>query len=301
MRVDVQLFGLPATEYAPLVVHAERLGFDTVWLADHVITPARYAPTYPYRSSGDPGIRPDTPLSDVTVTLGHLAARTSRIRLGTGVLIAPLRDPFHLARAWASLQQLSAGRAVLGLGVGWMAEEFAALGVDFGTRGARTDEMLRILDLLWSGEPVAHQGRFFDFPTVHFGPSPQPPVPVVVGGHSPAALRRAARHGAGWFGPDVDLATSARLCGQLAQLREQVGRADDDFTCHVRLHGAISVATVRAYRDAGLDHLVVAPFTRLPPAATRADRLAALDSVAERLASLWPDPASTGHLAGETR
>jgi len=299
MRFDLQLFGLPATEYAPLAVHAERLGFHTVWLADHVITPAQYAPTYPYRASGDPGIRPSTPLADVTVTLGHLAARTTRIRLGTGVLIAPLRDPFHIARAWASLQQLSAGRAVLGVGVGWMAEEFAALGADFGTRGARTDEMLRVLDLLWSGRPVAHHGRFFDFPTVHFGAAPQPPVPVVVGGHSRAALRRAARHGAGWFGPDVDLATSARLCGRISALREQLGRADDGFTHHVRLSGEISIAAVEAYRDAGLDHLVVAPFTRLPPAATRADRLAALDSVAERLAPLWPDPASAGRPTGE--
>lgn len=299
MRFDLQLFGLPAPEYAPLAVRAEQLGFDTVWLADHVVTPAHYAPTYPYRESGDPGIRPSTPLADVTVTLGHLAARTTRIRLGTGVLILPLRDPFHVARAWASLQQLSAGRAVLGVGVGWMAEEFAALGADFGTRGARTDEMLRVLDLLWSGGPVTHQGRFFDFSTVHFGPAPEPAVPLVVGGHSRAALRRAARHGAGWFGPDVDLATSVRLCGRIAELRDDFGRAGHDFTHHVRLSGEISVGAVEAYRDAGLDHLVVAPFTRLPPTATRADRLAALDSVAERLAPLWPDPAPTGEPPGD--
>ncbi|MFY1638068.1 TIGR03619 family F420-dependent LLM class oxidoreductase [Solwaraspora sp. WMMB335] len=293
MRFDVQLFGLPATEYTQLACHAERLGFDTVWLADHVVTPARYARIYPYRRSGDPGIRPSTPLVDVLVTLGHLAARTSRIRLGTGVLIAPLRDPFLIARAWASLQQLSAGRAVLGVGVGWMAEEFAALGVDFTTRGARTDELLRVLDLLWSGQPVAHHGRFFAFPTVHFGPPPHPPVPVVVGGHSPAALRRAARHGSGWFGPDVDLATSARLCRQIDELRERSG-AGGPFTHHVRLAGEISVAAAEAYRDAGLEHLVVAPFTRLPAGATAADRRAALDSVAERLAPLWPDSHPVG-------
>ena len=301
MRFDVQLFGLPASEYAPLAAHAEHLGFDTVWLADHVITPTSYAPVYPYRASGDPGIRSSTPLADVAVTLGHLAARTTRIRLGTGVLILPLRDPFQVARAWASLQQLSAGRALLGVGVGWMAEEFAALGVDFATRGARTDEMLRVLDLLWSGRPVAHHGRFFDFDTVHFGASPEPAVPLIVGGHSQAALRRAARHGVGWFGPDVDLATSVRLRDRIDELRAKFGRTDAAFTHRVRLSGEISVGAVEAYRDAGLDHLVVAPFTRLPQAATRADRLAALDSVAERLAPLWaPVSAYIGNPSGET-
>lgn len=295
MRFDLQLFGLPAREYAPLAAHAEQLGFDTVWLADHVVTPADYTPNYPYRATGDPGIRPDTPLADVTVTLGHLAARTTRIRLGTGVLILPLRDPFHVARAWSSLQQIADGRAVLGVGVGWMAEEFAALGIDFGTRGRRTDEMLRVLELLWSGRPVAHHGRFFDFDTVHFGEAPQPAVPLVIGGHSDAALRRAARHGTGWFGPDVDLPTSAALRDRIDELRIRAGRSETGFTHHVRLHGEISVGAVEAYRDVGLDHLVVAPFTRLPATATRAERLAALDSVAERIAPLWPEPVPTGN------
>jgi probable F420-dependent oxidoreductase len=288
MPFSIQLFGLPPHEYGPLVEHADALGFHTVWLADHVITPLRFRRVYPYKPGGDPGYRPDTPLADVAVTLAYLAARTQRIRLGSGVLILPLRNPFHVAQAWATLQHLSGGRAVLGVGSGWMAEEFDALGEDFAARGTRLDEALDVLGGLWSGAPVAYQGRHFAFPDVRFAAPPPVPVPVVVGGHAPPALRRAARRADGWFGPDVDLATSLRLTRRIDELRERAGRGDVPFTHYVRLVGELAPATVAAYREAGLDHLVFSPFTRLPRDASLADRIAALDAAAERLAVAEP-------------
>lgn len=283
MGLSIQLFGLPAQQYAPIAQRADVLGFEAIWLADHVITPLEFARTYPYKESGDPGYRPQTPLADVAVTLGYLAACTRRIKLGTGVFVLPLRNPFVVARAWASLQNLSGGRAILGVGAGWMAEEFVAVGEDFRTRGARLDEMLDVLTLLWSGQPVSHAGRFFRFPPVQFGGPPEVEIPIVVGGHSDAALRRAATRASGWFGPDVDLDVTRRMVQQIDRFRDEAGRSHLQFTHYVRLRGPITASNAEAYREAGLTHLVFSPFTRLPAQATLTDRLTALDDVAEAL------------------
>jgi probable F420-dependent oxidoreductase len=287
MKFSMQLFGLSAAEYLPLVERAETLGFEAVWLADHVVTPMEFAKVYPYAASGDPGFRPETPLIDVAVTLGFLAARTSRIRLGTGVFVLPMRNPFHVARSWAALQNLSGGRAVLGLAAGWMREEFEAVGESFPDRGGRTDEMLDVLTLLWSGEPVEFHGEHFDFGPVHFAGAPQTPIPFVFGGHADRALRRAARRGTGWFGPNLDLAGSLALTSRLDALRAEAGRAGEPFDHYVRLFGELSPAAVRRYEDAGYEHLVFSPFNRLPRTATLDEKLAALDGVVESLGPAW--------------
>ncbi|WP_051265520.1 TIGR03619 family F420-dependent LLM class oxidoreductase [Nakamurella lactea] len=282
MQFSVQFFGLPADQYLPLAIRAEQLGFHTLWLADHVVTPLDYDKVYPYNSAGDPGYRAETPLTDVAVTLGFLAGRTERIRLGAGVFVLPMRNPFHVARSFAALQNLSGGRLTLGLGTGWMREEFEAVGVPFRRRGDRTDEMLEVLDLLWSGRPVEYHGKFIDFPSVHFAGAPEQPIPYVFGGHSPAALRRAARVGSGWFGPNLDLAATAELTGQIDAERGRLGRTGD-FTHYVRLVGDLTPETVDRYAGAGFRHLVFAPFNRpdIPP--TLAGRLAALDEAASGL------------------
>lgn len=283
MKFSVQFFGLDPQEYLPLTIRAEQLGFDTVWLADHVVTPLEYDKNYPYNAAGDPGYRPQTPLTDVAVTLAFLAARTEKIRLGSGVFVLPMRNPFHVARTFAALQNLSGGRTILGIGAGWMREEFEAVGEQFSGRGARTDEMLDVLDLLWSGEPVSHHGRFFSFGPLHFAGAPTRPVPYVFGGHSPAALRRAARRGSGWFGPNVDLATSLQLTAAIDRERERAGRQDHPFTHYLRLFGELDPTTVRRYADAGAAHLVFSPFTRTGIEPTPAGRLAALEQVADDL------------------
>lgn len=287
MKFSVQLFGLPSDEYVPLTVRAEELGYEAVWLADHVVTPMEFEKNYPYNAAGDPGFRPETPLVDVAVTLGFLAARTSRIKLATGVFVLPMRNPFHVARSWAALQNLSQGRAVLGLATGWMAEEFAAIGEDFEHRGPRADEMLEVLQLLWSGQPVEYHGTYFDFPPVHFAGAPVQEIPFVFGGHAGPALVRAARRGTGWFGPNLDLDRTRALTDRIDRLRADFGRADEPFDHYVRLVGALEVSTVAGYEEAGYGHLVFAPFNRLPASASLADKLGALEEVAERLAPVW--------------
>jgi len=290
VKFSMQLFGLEPQEYLPLVVRAEELDLECVWLADHVVTPLVFDKKYPYAPSGDPGFTQETPLIDVAVTLGYLAARTSRIMLGTGVFVLPMRNPFHVARSWAALQHLSGDRAVLGLATGWMAEEFLAVGEDFRTRGARMDEMLEILRLLWTGEPVEFHGEYFDFEPVHFAGAPRRPPPLVFGGHAERALRRAAVWGTGWFGPNLELDASRVLTTRLDQLREELGRAGEPFDHYVRLSGDITVDNIHRYEDAGLEHLVFSPFNRLPATATVDDKLAALEDVAERLVPVWTVP-----------
>jgi len=169
-----------------LAVRAEELGVDTVWLPDHLLPPQPYGPAF----GG---------VYEPLVTLAHLSARTTRVRLGTSVLVAPLRDPFLLAKQAATLDALSGGRFVLGVGVGWSREEFAAVGSDFATRGARTDEALRLLRHLHGGGGP-FEGRFHSYEQGEFAPRPERPVPVMVGGTSERALRRAAAWGDEWQG-----------------------------------------------------------------------------------------------------
>ncbi|MDT5029429.1 MAG: hypothetical protein QOE61_5855 [Micromonosporaceae bacterium] len=287
MKFSMQLFGLTAEEYLPLVERAEQLGFECVWLADHVVTPLAFEKKYPYSASGDPGFRPETQLTDVAVTLGFLAGRTNQIRLGTGVFVLPMRNPFHVARSWAALQNLSRGRAVFGVAAGWMEEEFQAVGMDFVDRGSRTDEMLDVLALLWSGEPVEFHGTHFDFGEVHFAGAPNWPVPLVFGGHAGSALRRAAARGSGWFGPNLDLADSLALTSRLDRLRAEAGRGEEPFDHYVRLFGDITPRAIRRYEDAGYEHLVFSPFNRLPANSSLGDKLDALEQAVVDLGPVW--------------
>lgn len=256
MAVSLMLFGLPAEEYAPLTVRAEALGFEVVWLPDHLVTPLSFAKVYPYTSSGDPGYRPDTPLADVWVTIGYLAAVTSRIRLGSGVFILPLRNPFVTAKAVSMAQALSGGRVLFGVGTGWQREEYEAVGERFDGRGARTDEILAILAKLWSGQPVSHDGPAYHFPPVQLAPAPQAP-PIVVGGSNEVALRRAGRLGQGWYGPNEPLEAMLAARERLNRYRSYAGRADEPFDYYVRLVGGLEAENQRRYADAGFEHLVV--------------------------------------------
>jgi probable F420-dependent oxidoreductase len=184
-----------------LAVAAEAAGFESIWAVEHVVVPAGYRSQYPYDQSGKmPGGAEDFDLPDPLIWLAWAGAATQRINLGTGVLILPQRNPVVLAKEVATLDSLSGGRVRLGVGVGWLSEEFEALGVPFARRGARTDDYLAAMQALWSQDVASHQGPFVSFERVYS--RPQPPrrsVHVVVGGHSPQAARRAGRFGDGFF------------------------------------------------------------------------------------------------------
>ncbi|MAG04704.1 MAG: LLM class F420-dependent oxidoreductase [Acidimicrobiaceae bacterium] len=209
-----------------LGTNAEAAGFESVWTVEHVVYPHDYESTYPYDPSGKMAMGPDTPLVDPLIWLTWLGASTSTIRLGTGILILPEHEPLALAKRVGTLDELAGGRVELGIGVGWLREEFEAMGVPWERRAARTDEYVSVLRTLWSGNGVSFDGDFVSFNEVSSNPKPaNGTVPVVVGGHSHAAARRAGRLGDGFFpagGGDL-----GELLATMRQSAEEHGRDPD--------------------------------------------------------------------------
>ncbi len=179
-----------------LAQSAESLGYPTLWVGDHLVIPRTVSSRYLYNESGVAPFDPDQPLLDPITLIAYLAGRTARLRLGISILVLPLRNPVETAKTLADLHLLSRGRLVLGVGVGWMREEFEALQADYEERGEVTDEYLAILRHLWDGKREGFEGRHYRFDPLGFEPRPGH-IPIIVGGNSPAATRRAARHD-GW-------------------------------------------------------------------------------------------------------
>ncbi len=179
---------------------AEAAGFESLWTVEHVIYPDGYESTYPYDPSGKMPAASDTPIPDPLIWLGQVAAATTTLRLATGILILPQRNPLVLAKEVATLDALSGGRVELGVGVGWLEEEFDALGIPFSERGSRTNESIEVLRALWDHDHADYEGRHFSFSGVSSNPKPvNGRVPIHVGGHSAPAARRAGRLGDGFF------------------------------------------------------------------------------------------------------
>lgn len=258
---------------------AEAAGFDSVWTFEHVVVPEGYTSTYPYARSGRaPGLE-QVDLPDPLVWLTWCAAHTSTLRLGTGILILPQRNPVVLAKEVASLHVLSGGRARLGIGAGWLEEEFDAIGVPFAGRGARADEWITAMRALWSPDgPATFHGEHVSFDRAIS--LPHPPggsVPVTVGGHSRAAARRAGRLGDGYF-PAIDASTVADggADAALDRLEELVGLARRTAEDHDRDPDALEVSVnwsrvpdarmAERLRALGTHRLVVFPPTDDPEA-----------------------------------
>ncbi len=203
---------------------ADRLGYDVVWTAEHLIFPYEIRSPYPY---GEKFPFPFTdPILDVATTLSYVAAVTSRVRLGSGVFVLPIHHPIALAKALATIDVLSNGRLLVGVGGGWLREEFEMLGVPFRERGARMDESLALLKALWTEERVTFRGRFFTVEDGVFFPKPvqRPHPPIWIGGDSDAALRRAGRAGDGWIAAPRDLDRVAASIDTIRRHAEAAGR-----------------------------------------------------------------------------
>ena len=211
---------------------AEAAGFESLWTVEHVIVPAQYQSKYPYSPTGKMGSGlEDFPLPDPLIWLAYVASATRTIKLGTAILILPQRNPVVTAKAVATLDHLAGGqRMLLGIGVGWLAEEFATLGVPFEDRGARTDEYVAAMRTLWSQERASFRGRFVSFDEVFCRPRPAGGrIPIIVGGDTPAAARRAGRLGDGYF-PARGAPTA--LFDEMRRAAEAAGRnpADVELT-----------------------------------------------------------------------
>lgn len=277
VRVSFNLFGLRAPDYLPVVEVADALGFDTVWLAEHLISPQTFDAPYPYSETGAPPYPTDVPLVDVWATLASWATRTERIRLGTGVYVLPLRPTLVTARAAATVQDLSGGRLAFGVGAGWLRAEFAAVGVGYDDRGARMVEQVAALRVLWGEQPASFDGEHVRFEDLVFAPPPVAPIPILVGGSSGAALRRAAILGDGWYGPDAALEESVAWRDRIEQLRREAGRGNEPFEMVVRLAGEPSTQLLERYARAGFGHVVTSlAHTREPgqPLTAAVERLA---------------------------
>ncbi|MDY7105853.1 MAG: LLM class F420-dependent oxidoreductase [Actinomycetota bacterium] len=250
---------------------AESVGFESIWTVEHVVVPKDYQSAYPYSPTGKmPGGREDFPIPDPLVWLSWVAAKTTTVKLCTGVLILPQRNPLLLAKEVATLDSMSGGRVELGIGVGWLEEEFDALGVPFARRGARTDDHIRALKTLWSPDEsgtATHDGEFVSFSDVYSRPLPaNGTVPIVVGGHSDAAARRAGRLGDGFFPGKGDVDELTRLFGIVR----------DTAKAHDRDPDAIEL-TVGMPRDpADIERLAEAGVTRMIVPSGTPDQLAKL-------------------------
>ena len=257
--------------------HAEAAGFESVLAVEHVAVPVGYESRYPYSDTGRMPLPEDCELPDPLELLAWLAGQTERIRLGTGILVLPEHHPLALAKRCATIDRLSGGRLFLGVGVGWMREEVAALGIDPDERGSRTDEAIDALRVVWRDDEPSWEGRHFAFGPVRSQPKPlQASVPILVGGHSPAAARRAGRLGDGFFplGLSGDLLDTR--CQQVRQAAADAGR--DPAAVGLTLGGLLGDASaIIEAAERGAERVVLSTRTAdLPELREAMDQAAAL-------------------------
>jgi probable F420-dependent oxidoreductase len=229
---------------------AEELGYDSLWMGEHVVAPSPRVPPSPQD--------PDYPVLDPLVALGFMAAATERVRLATGIIILPQRNPVVLAKQLASLDVVSRGRVVFGMGVGYLEPEMRAIGVPMEGRGALADEYVAAMRALWEDEKPAFEGEHVRFDGIDAYPRPvQRPLPVVVGGHSAAAHRRAVRIGDGWYGFALDRATTAQQLTSLRQAAEEAGRDFKSLEITVSPAERLDPDVVGEFSAMGVDRLVL--------------------------------------------
>ena len=238
---------------------AEEAGVESLWTVEHVVVPEGYETPYPYSSSGKMPGGEEITITDPLIWLSYVAAVTTKVKLATGILILPQRNPVVLAKETSTLDRLSKGRLVLGVGVGWLREEFDAIGVPFERRGARTDEYIQALRALWSADET-FEGEFASFKAARSNPKPvNGSVPIVVGGHSDASAVRAGRLGDGYFPNARDVVRDTELIELARSTAKEHGR--DPQALEITI-GVRDAEAAKPYLDLGIDRITcLAPNT----------------------------------------
>ena len=247
-------------EILPLAQAADEFGWDAITFSDHIVHPENISTAYPYTESGERRWQAFTDWPDPWVAIGACAAVTSRIRFTTNVFVLPIRNPFQVAKAVGTAAVMSNNRVTLTIGVGWSRDEYQLMGQDFHTRGKRCDEMIDILQLLWSGKMVEYHGEYYDFDRLEMNPAPAARIPIWVGGISDAAHRRAARLGDGWLS---DLQPSAEILQSIEAIqayRAEHGRSNTPFEVMASPNDAWEVDGYRRLHAGGVTHLLTMPW-----------------------------------------
>jgi probable F420-dependent oxidoreductase len=325
---SIKTLAIGVETFERLTDRCEEIGFHTLWIADHLVFPDSSSVPHPlgYQpntgrdddGAGGTGVRSGAPIYEAISTLGYLAGRTRRCRLGIGVLVIPYRNPVLAAKSLATTDVLTGGRVTLGAGVGWLKESFDAGGADYEHRGAVTDEFIDAMRVLWTQDEPVFVGRHFSLPPgLRFLPAPvQRPIPILIGGSSPPALRRAAARGDGWIAPYQGLDQFVDARRRILELVESNGRDPSTFTFTNQVRFQVTdegdlgtddligrpervARLIRAFDEAGVNHLQLKP---LPGPTTdaiieQADRF--VDQVVPLIEDLWqPAPMPSVPLSG---
>lgn len=245
------------TELAPV---ADTHGWHSMSFSDHVVNPAQINTPYPYTDDGSRRWQPFTDWPDPWVMIGALSTITKRLRFTNNIFVLPMRNPYLTAKAISTAAIVSQNRVTAAFGVGWSRDEFELMEQDFSTRGKRTDEMLEIMRLLWTGEMVEYQGKYYQFSAMEMNPAPSEPIPIWIGGISDPAMKRAARLGDGWV---TDLQTSAEIIESIERInnwRREYGRANEPFEVMATPSDAWDIDGYKRLQDAGVSHILTMPW-----------------------------------------
>ena len=243
-----------------LAIVAEESGWDVVTVADHVVNPDVIVARYPYSEDGKRAWGHDDPWPDVWVAIATMAAHTKHLRFSQGVYILPMREPFSVAKALGTCARMSGQRVSLGVGLGWMQDEFEILGQNFKDRGPRTDEMIEVIRKLLTGELVEHHGQFYDFGPLSMSPGAGGEIPIIIGGQSRAALRRVARCGDGWAPAYLPTTEIASAIADIQTLRSGTPREGKPLEVYAACPDANDIEGYHRMEDAGISHLVAKPW-----------------------------------------
>jgi probable F420-dependent oxidoreductase len=292
--MKVGLFGLGSGRLARIelirtvAVHTERLGFSTLWVPEHVVLLDSYASRYPYTDRGQFPMATTQPLLDPFIALATIATLTSKIRLATGICLVPEHNPLVLGKVVATLDYLSGGRFILGVGIGWLEEEFRAIGIPWEHRARRTREYIEAMRQLWGAELSSYSGEFVRFENVRCYPKPVSgaKLPIFFGGETPPALKRVADLGDGWCGFNVTADEAAAGIHRIHELMRAKGRKPEEVEFAASAYTKpITPDDMKRYRDAGVQELVLV-FS--DPPRTQDEMVKRLEEMARQ----WVEPAA---------